>query len=255
MKRLAAPLLAALLLPVWAQADSAEAPTPGPKAPTELRIATEGAFPPYNSLDASGAPIGFEIDLGNAICDLANLHCTWLLRDWNLLLDGLKAGDYDAIMAGMAITPSRRAQALFSREYFSSADKPHGMFVGTHSFQDPALALIAVQQDTIHEEHLRSLGYQVITYPTAGEALTAVLDGTCDLTFGSPDFLEQQVSRTGRTLSIIRSDEIDAGGAAIALAQGREPLKAVLDDALNALEADGTIEKLRRKWFTISTDI
>ncbi len=255
MRRIWLPfLLAALALPVLVRAENGGVPAAGPEIGRQVTIATEGAFPPYNSLDAAGRPQGFEIDLGNAICSHAGWRCSWLLRDWSALLPGLGAGEFDAIMAGMSITPSRRAHAAFSREYFHSADKPQGMFVGTHTFQDPSQALIAVQKDTIHEDHLLSLGYHVMTYATAGAALDAVLDGTCDLTFGSPDFLEQRVFRTSRMLAIIRSEEIDAGGAAVAIAPGNSDLKLGFDAALDALEADGTIEKLRKKWFTKSTD-
>jgi polar amino acid transport system substrate-binding protein len=254
MMRFALPLLAALVVPVLSHAEGSNATAPGPQTSITVRIATEGAFPPYNSLDSAGRPQGFEIDLGNAACAHLGWRCSWVLRDWNALLPGLVAGEFEIIMAGMAITPSRRAQAGFSREYFPSISKPQGIFVGTHTFQNPKESLIAVQDGTIHEDHLRSQGYRVATYATAGAALDAVMDGTCDLTFGSPDFLEQRVFRTSRTLTIIGTQEIDAGGAAAAIAKPRADLQQGFNAALDALETDGTIERLRKKWFTMSTD-
>ncbi|MCF3596098.1 transporter substrate-binding domain-containing protein [Rhodobacteraceae bacterium LMO-12] len=247
MMRFTLPMLllaAALALPGVAQAGDGQ----------RVRIATEGAFPPYNSLDANGQPQGFEIDLGNAICAHTGWNCSWLVHDWTTLLSDLAEGEFDAAMAGISITPSRRAVTSFSREYFRSADKPQGLFVGTHTFQDPAHAMIAVQEGTIHEDHLKSMGYNFIAFPTAGGALKAVLDGTCDLTFGNPDFLESRVYSTSRMLAIIRLENIDAGGAAVAIAPGRSEIKQGFDAALDALEADGTIEKLRKKWFTKSTE-
>ena len=249
LKFLALPVfLAALALPLLARAES-QSPM------KQVRIATEGGFPPYNSLDSNGRPRGFEIDLGNAICAHAGWRCSWVLRAWTTLLPDLAAGEFDAAMAGIAITPGRLAVTDFSREYFSSGDKPQGMFVGTHTFQNPTGARISVQQDTIHEDHLRSLGYDVMSFPTAGEALKAVLDGECDLIFGSPDYLEDRVNHTSRMLSVIRTEEINAGGAAVAIARDHDEIKQGFNAALDALEADGTIEKLRKKWFTKSTDI
>ena len=241
-------LLAAMALPALARAESQG-------QMKQVRIATEGGFPPYNSLDENGRPRGFEIDLGNAICAHAGWRCSWVLRAWTALLPDLSAGEYDAAMAGIAITPGRLALTDFSREYFRSADKPQGMFVGIHSIQTPSDARISVQQDTIHEDHLRSLGYDVMTFPTAGAALKAVSDGKCDLTFGSPDFLEDRVNNTSRKLSIIHISEINAGGAAVAIAPDQDEIKQGFNEALDALEADGTIEKLRKKWFTKSTHI
>lgn len=249
--KLLLPLLAALALPVFTSAETAQ----DPGAHDTIRIATEGAFPPFNTRDSSGAPTGFEIDLGNAICAHQNWSCDWVLREWSGLIPGLDDGAYDAIMAGMAITPSRLKDVDFTREYFLSADRPQGMFVGTHSFQDPAQSLIAVQENTIHEDHLRSIGYRFVSFPTAGEALDAVLAGRCDLTFASPDYLEQRVYHTSRALAIIGTLEIRAGGAAIALPKGRDGLRKGFNTALDALEANGTIERLRKKWFTKTTDI
>jgi len=40
----------------------------------------------------------------------------------------------------------------------------------------------------------------------------------------------------------------------VAIAPGRSEIKQGFDAALDALEADGTIEKLRKKWFTKSTE-
>ena len=44
----------------------------------EVRMGTEGAYPPYNHMDDSGELIGFEIDLGNDLCQRAELKCTWV---------------------------------------------------------------------------------------------------------------------------------------------------------------------------------
>lgn len=244
-----------LCLPAFAQAESTSGATAGPTASQTVRIATEGAFPPFNSLDADGAPKGFEIDLGNAVCAHQGWTCDWVLHEWPGIIDGLLGDEYDAIMAGMSITPSRLKDVDFTREYFLSANRPKGMFVGIHNFLDPAQSLIAVQQDTIHEEHLQSLGFRTASFATAGAALDAVLAGRCDMTFGSPDYLEPRVYRTGRALAINGTMDIHAGGAAIAVPKGRDTLRRGFNAALDALEADGTIERLRKKWFAKSTDI
>ncbi|UYV38817.1 transporter substrate-binding domain-containing protein [Rhodobacteraceae bacterium D3-12] len=248
-------LCLALSLPAMARADTATGKITGPTAGQTVRIATEGAFPPFNSLNAAGAPIGFEIDLGNAVCAHQGWTCDWVLHEWSGIIGGLTGGDYDAIMAGMSITPSRLKDIDFTREYFLTANQPKGMFVGIHNFLDPAHSLIAVQEDTIHEEHLKSLGFRTASFATAGAALDAVLAGRCDLTFGSPDYLDQRLYRTGRALSVIGTMDIQAGGAAVAVPKGRDKLRRGFNAALDSLESDGTIERLRKKWFAKSTDI
>ena len=39
----------------------------------KIKIGTEGAYPPWNDTDASGALVGFEIDLANELCAILKL--------------------------------------------------------------------------------------------------------------------------------------------------------------------------------------
>src|SRR5690606_7680132 len=81
-----------------------------------VRIATEGAYAPWNFLSDSGAPAGYEIDLGNALCEQAALNCEWVVNDWDSIIPNLLAGNYDLIMAGMSITEERLQTIDFSDE-------------------------------------------------------------------------------------------------------------------------------------------
>ena len=52
----------------------------------DLRIASEGAYAPWNYLDDSGELAGFEIDLGNALCEQADMSCEWVVNEWDSLI-------------------------------------------------------------------------------------------------------------------------------------------------------------------------
>ena len=84
---------------------------------TEVRIATEGAYPPWNYTDGSGQLIGFEIDLAHDLCRRMGVTCEIVTKDWETLIPGLQAADYDAIMDGMTITEARRQVIQFSASY------------------------------------------------------------------------------------------------------------------------------------------
>nr|WP_322865486.1 transporter substrate-binding domain-containing protein [Aquicoccus sp. G2-2]MEA1112732.1 transporter substrate-binding domain-containing protein [Aquicoccus sp. G2-2] len=219
-----------------------------------IRIGTEAAFPPYVSLDSHGNLRGFEIDMGNAVCAQLSLTCTWVQTEWTTIIPNLLAGDYDVIMAGMGITPSRAAQIAFSREYLPSGNVAAGMYVATNSFVTPGKAVISVQKGTIHEEHLRARGFICKTYPTAYAAFQALLDGKVDMTFGSPDFLRNRVAHTSRMLNIIGTDNLAAGGVAAGFRKQDTALRESFNQALDALAADGTIKRLKQKWFNPSQD-
>ena len=82
------------------------------------RLATEGAYPPYNFVDDNGNVGGFDIDLGNELCKRAGLECTWVVNEWDTLIPNLIAGNFDAILADMTITAERKKTIDFTRNYF-----------------------------------------------------------------------------------------------------------------------------------------
>ena len=88
----------------------------------KILIATEGAYPPWNFVDASGNLAGFEIELAEDLCRRMNVACELVTHKWRGIIKGLNSGKYDAIMAGMSITDERKKLVRFSRNY---ADTPN----------------------------------------------------------------------------------------------------------------------------------
>jgi len=56
---------------------------------TEIKIGTEGAYPPFNNLNAKGELEGFEIDYVNMLCDKMKVKCTWVAQDWDGIIPAL----------------------------------------------------------------------------------------------------------------------------------------------------------------------
>ena len=82
-----------------------------------IKIGTEGAYPPWNSKDASGNLIGFEVELANALCEIMKHNCTIVEQDWDGMIPALTSKKFDAIMAGMSITEERMKTINFSQGY------------------------------------------------------------------------------------------------------------------------------------------
>lgn len=85
-----------------------------------IRIATEGAYPPFNYTNNDGSLGGFDVDVANAVCEQMKANCEVVAQDWDGIIPGLLANKYDAIIAGMSITPERAAKVDFSEPYFSN---------------------------------------------------------------------------------------------------------------------------------------
>ncbi|MGD9175770.1 MAG: transporter substrate-binding domain-containing protein [Desulfobacterales bacterium] len=88
----------------------------------KIKIATEGAYPPWNYFDESGKLVGFEIELIKDLCGRMNAECEIVTQKWRGIIEGLNKGKYDAIIAAMSITEPRKKKVTFSSSY---ADTPN----------------------------------------------------------------------------------------------------------------------------------
>ena len=79
----------------------------------KIRIGTEGAYPPWNSKDASGKLIGFEVELAWSLCRYMERQCEIVEQDWDGMIPALVMRKFDAIMAGMSITDERKKTITF----------------------------------------------------------------------------------------------------------------------------------------------
>lgn len=96
--------------------DAAAAETAG----KTIRIATEGAYPPFNYTNADGSLAGYDIDVANALCKQMQAKCEIVAQDWDGIIPGLLAQKYDAVIAGMSITPERQEKVDFTEPYFAN---------------------------------------------------------------------------------------------------------------------------------------
>lgn len=85
-----------------------------------IRIATESSYKPLSYTDADGKLIGFEIDLIHALCDEMKAKCDISSQEWDGLIPGLQAKKFDAIIAGMSITPERLEKVDFTDPYLTN---------------------------------------------------------------------------------------------------------------------------------------
>lgn len=99
--------LVAMMLHVDAQA--AERPV--------IKIASEGASPPWDAIDANGELVGYDIDVGRELCARANIDCTFVAQDWDGIIPALTVGKFDAIISGMSITEKRKKAIAFTVPY------------------------------------------------------------------------------------------------------------------------------------------
>jgi polar amino acid transport system substrate-binding protein len=223
------------------------------QAQENVRIATEGAYAPWNFLDDAGKPAGFEIELGAAICEKAGITCEFIINDWDSIIPNLLAGNYDVIMAGMSITDERLETIDFSQNYFPPDPSKYVAAAG-EAIDPSALEgkRVGVQGGTIQaayaEENLGS-NNTVVSFGTADQAMADLAAGNLDTILADGAYLEPVVAASGGALEFVGDDVLIGDGVGAGLRKDEAELKGKFDTAITALKADGTLDTLIAKWF------
>ena len=248
---------------------------------TEITIATEGAFPPYNLTKPDGTLDGYEIELAHYLCAHMKVECTIVPQAFDGMIPALDAGKFDAIMAGMSATEKRKEVIDFSISYgstgqafatlkgsdlenlplkgelFSLATNEAGARKAAEDLK-PLLEgkTIGVQTALIAarfvDEYLKD-AVAVREYKTTEQHDLDLVAGRVDLVMASMGYLMTAVEKPGNADMAIVGPRFQGGmlgaGSSVGLRKSDPELKALFDDAITAAKADGTIKRLSEKWF------
>ena len=204
----------------------------------KVRIGTEGAYPPWNDTDPSGALVGFEIDLAKELCTILKHECVIVPQDWDGMIPALLMRKFDVIMAGMSITPEREKTITFSQGYatepatlavmkgssLEGMDTPQSINLNL-SGSDVKKALktitgalagktVCTQTGTIHQNFLDSgdVGnVNVRTYKTQDEVNLDLTSGRCDVALAAKASFVEYAEASGKAVVTVGPNL--AGGA------------------------------------------
>ena len=253
----------------------------------KIRIGTEGAYPPWNSKDASGKLIGFEVELAWQLCRYIGQQCEIVEQDWDGMIPALTSKKFDAIMAGMSITEERMKTINFSQGYadevaqlavmkgsdLEGMDTPSGinLSIGGSSVKkalktiEGALAdkTVCVQTATIHQNFLDSgdVGsVNVRTYKTQDEVNLDLAAGRCDVALAAAVAFTDYAEKSGKPVVLVGptfSGGAFGNGVGVGIRKGGsgaigERDAQLLKDfnmAINKARKNGDISRIATKWF------
>ena len=266
IKKFSLGLLVSLFLTISANAD-------------KIRIGTEGAYPPWNSKDASGKLIGFEVELAWTLCRYIGQQCEIVEQDWDGMIPALIMRKFDAIMAGMSITAERQKAISFSQGYADEVaslavmkgsdlegittseginlTKKTGAVKKDLKTLTSALAgkTVCTQTATIHQNFLESgdVGkINVRTYKTQDEVNLDLASGRCDVALAAAVAFTDYAEKSGKPVVLVGptfSGGAFGNGVGVGIRKDYTELLKAFNKAIDKARKNGDISRIATKWF------
>ncbi|WP_282340960.1 ABC transporter substrate-binding protein [Pseudomonas sp. PS02288] len=226
-------------------------------AADKLKIGTEGAYPPFNLIDASGQVVGFDIDIAQALCAKMKTECEVVTSDWDGIIPALNSKKFDFIAASMSITDERKQAVDFTDAYYTNklqfiAPKASTLKTDRASLKGK---VIGAQRATIAgtwlEDNMADT-VEVKLYDTQENAYLDLASGRVDGVLADK-FVnwEWLKSAAGKDFEFKGDPVFDNDKIGMAVRKN-DPLREKLNAALKEIVADGTYKKINDKYFPFS---
>ena len=250
MKKLV--LLGALALSVLSlQAFAADKP---------LKIGIEAAYPPFASKAPDGSIVGFDYDIGNALCEQMQVKCVWVEQEFDGLIPALKVRKIDAILSSMSITEDRKKSVDFTNKYYLTPARlvmKEGTVV-SDSLDELKGKKIGVQRGSIHDrfakEVLAPKGATVVPYGSQNEIYLDIQAGRLDGTVADATLLQDGFLKTdaGKGYAFVGPQFTDVkyfgDGVGIAVRKN-DALKDKINAAIDGIRTNGKYKQIQDKYF------
>ncbi|WP_435656956.1 transporter substrate-binding domain-containing protein [Brucella pituitosa] len=217
----------------------------------EIVIANEGGFPPFNMTTADGTLQGFDIDLGNAMCEIMKVKCRFVTNEWSGIIPALLADKFDVVIGGMGITEERKKRVIFSDPYAKTYSY-FGVVEGNEFDISPDTMkdkTIGVQQGTTNAAYVEKTypGAEVRRYPSMDVLISDLKTGRVDIVLGD---IEPFLGKEGDTPKMINiGDPVQVSeGIGMAFRPTDTALRDEFNAALKTTRDNGVWDELAKKW-------
>lgn len=216
----------------------------------KFSYAMSGLYKPFNYKEG-GQLTGFDVEIGAEIAKRMGMEADPVTNPWETIIQGLKAGKYDAIIGSMAITEERKEQVNFTRPYYRSGAQ---VFVA------------ADNEEITTADDLKGKKIGVVKASTFRDVALEYTDEK-NVTGYDSDVIALQELPTGRIDAVITDQMVgfeaiknelkikDVGEPlwvdemAIPIMKDNTELLEKVNAALEEMIADGTYDTISEKWF------
>lgn len=214
-----------------------------------LSIAMSGQYPPFNFVNEQNEVVGFDPAIGTEIAKRMGLEVKIVTTAWDGIIGGLLASKYDAVVGSMSITEERDKVIDFVGPYYNTKraifTKAGSDITTVEQLND---AKVGVTLGETHEQWAREQGYDINTYKGLPELLLELDNGRVDAIVNDSIPVMLAMKAGQYDLAMVEDPAAEPIGAGIAIREGNPDLAAAMQEALDAMMADGTYLEIANEW-------
>lgn len=226
---------------------------PAPPAKKKVVLASDTAYAPFESQDPqTGKYVGFDIDLVNAVAEVANLEIEIRSMNFDGIIPALETASVDGAISAMTITDKRKQAVNFSVPYYLSgqsiAVKSNNTAI--KGWDDLKGKKLGVQISTTGADEARKIpNARVTDYNTISEAFLALKSGAVEAVVNdfpvNAYFVKQNKDNDVKLVGDLRTSE----HYGIAFPKKNTELLETFNKALKTLKENGKYAQIYKKWF------
>ncbi|RAK19450.1 amino acid ABC transporter substrate-binding protein (PAAT family) [Anoxybacillus vitaminiphilus] len=217
----------------------------------ELRIGTEGTYPPFTFHDKNNELTGFDVEIAKEVAKCLGVKPVFMETQWDAMFAGLDAKRFDMIANQVGIRPDRQEKYDFSEPYITSAAVlvAHKDNNEVSKFEDIKGLKSAQSMTSNYADLARSYGAEIVGVDGFNQAIELLGSKRVDVTINDKlsvlDFLKQ---KPDAPIKIVATHE-DASQSGLMFRKGSDTLVDEVNKVLKEMMEDGTYLKISEKWF------
>ena len=225
----------------------AAATAPASSEKKTLTMATNAEFPPFEYLEGEEI-VGADVDMAKAVAEKIGCELEITNLDFDAALAGVSTGKYDIAVAGITASEERKKSMNFSDNYFVASQsivvKADSDIKGKDDLEGKT---ISCQEGTTGEQYLLDNKYNVQSFKTGAEGITALTTGKVDALV-IDNAVAKALSAEQNGATVVLDEALTDESYAIALQLGNDELTQKINGALKELKEDGTLKKIFEKY-------
>lgn len=218
---------------------------------------TEPTFPPFDTTNDDGDIEGFDMDLLNAIAKDQGFKVEYKALEFDALIPAIQSDQADIIAAGMnALDKARQKKVDFSDTYYDSGlvilvKKNNTTIDSVDDFTSSmsvAGQIGTSSADMVNDLKSEGKIAKSVILNKNSEAIMQLQNGDVDAVIIDKPVAESYINQHPGTVKKV-GKVMDKESYGFAVKKGNSALKKQINEGLKNVKADGTYDKLVKKWF------